>query len=330
MEKDKRNDDLLQLFEESQGQFVSGERISRKLGISRTAVWKRIKKLEADGYVFESIPRLGYRLIGKPERLNLHRLRRMLAGTMFGERIQLHEEVASTQDVALEALLSGSPEGTLVLAETQTKGRGRFGRAWHSPPGKGIYMSFLLQPGVPLFQASQMTLLLSVALCRAVRKTAKANATIKWPNDILVDGKKVSGILVETIAEADRVKAMIAGIGIDVNFSAEDFPPELRESATSLYLAVGERTDREELIAEFFAQFTKLYQVYQEEGFAPIRNLWIALSSTLHAPVTVTTPQRVISGIAEGISEDGALYVRDDQGSVHTLYSGDLTISPRL
>lgn len=318
------NDKLLQIFKEASGSYVSGEQISKELGISRTAVWKRIRKLEEEGYVFHSMPRLGYQLLRAPERIQLEALRARLSGTPFGNDIQWFDTVHSTQDVAHQALLAGGEEGTIILAETQTAGRGRLGRAFYSPPGKSIYMSVLLKPDVPLQRAPQMTLLLSVALCRAIRKETGANATIKWPNDILIEGRKVVGILVETILEANTVKAMVAGIGINTNMRERDFPEELREKATSLMEAAGKPVSREALIGEFFEQFGSLYELYKSEGFAPIKVLWEALTSTLHNAVEVTSGTHVVRGVAEAITEEGALLVRDAEGKLHTMYSGEL------
>jgi len=324
------NDKLLALLQEADGRYVSGERLSKEMGMSRTAVWKRIRRLEEAGYEFESAPRLGYRLVRGPERLQLDELLRQLEGTRFARSVKLLGTVESTQDVAHEALLAGAGEGTLVVAEQQLSGRGRLARAWHSPPGKGIYMSVLLQPDVPLARAPQMTLLLSVALCRAIRRESGANATIKWPNDILIDGKKISGILVETIAEADTVKAMIAGIGVSVNLRTDDFPEELRDKATSLLASTGAPFSRERLIGAFFRQFEELYDMYRADGFAPIKSLWEALTSTLHGEVRVATASGEVRGTAEGITEEGALLVRDDAGVVRTMYSGDLTAAPSV
>jgi len=319
------NDTLLACFQAAPGEYVSGEKLSRELGISRTAVWKRIRRLEESGYRFESVPRLGYKLIGYPDRLRPEELLPRLAGTRFGASVKLYDSLESTQNAAYEALVHGAGEGALIVADAQTSGRGRLGRHWFSPPGKGIYMSFLLQPNVPLARAPQMTLLLSVAMCRAIRRSIGADATIKWPNDILIGGRKVCGILVETILEADAVKAMIAGIGVSANVGRDEFPEALRPIATSLMEAAGARVSREAVIGEFFEQFEALYELYRSDGFEPVKTLWEALSSTLHGRVRVNTPQGVAEGVAEGITTEGALLVRDDAGVVHTMYSGDLS-----
>jgi BirA family biotin operon repressor/biotin-[acetyl-CoA-carboxylase] ligase len=322
------NEQLLQWFNEHEGQFVSGQQLSQHLGISRTAVWKRIKKLEKQGYQFESAPKLGYRLIRKLLPLQVDWLKLQLQGNPFAREIHWLDRVDSTQTRAHQAYIAGATEGTVILAEQQHAGRGRFGREWHSPAGTGIYMSLILCPRIPLAQATHMTLLISVSLCRAIRKLTGANVTIKWPNDLLIKGYKISGILVDTIAEADQVKTMIAGIGISVNMDLEDFPEPLRAKATSLKIATGHNLSREQLIISFFKQFEELYAIYLTKGFAPIRHLWEALTSTLQSHVVVTTPQGQVAGLAEGITENGALRVRDQQGQVHTLYSGDLAWSP--
>ncbi len=321
---------MLELFAAAEGGFVSGEALSKQLGISRTAVWKRIRRLEEEGYRFESIPRVGYRLTAEPNKLKYAKLLDMLRTKVFGASVTVMDVAESTQNVAHEAYLNGAREGAVFIAEQQTAGRGRLGRSWHSPAGKGIWMSFIMQPEVPLAQAPHMTLLISVALCRAIRRTAEVDAAIKWPNDILIEGRKACGILVESIAEADIVKAMIAGVGISVNMDPGDYPEELLAKTTSLKIERGgAELERERLIAAFFEQLEALYGIYKTEGFAPIRSLWEALTCTLHTSVSVQTPKGTVRGIAEAITEDGALLVKDENGVIHTLYSGDLASAAR-
>lgn len=320
-------DKMLSLLEEADG-FVSGELLSRELGISRTAVWKRIRKLQDEGYVFESAPRLGYRLLRGPQRLSPERLLPRLAGMSFAADVRFLETTPSTQTEAYKEMIAGAGEGLLIIAEAQTSGRGRLGRSWFSPPGAGVYMSFLLQPDIPPARAPQLTLLLSVALCRAIRQETGLAAEIKWPNDILIRGRKVSGILVETILEADRVKMMIAGIGMNVNTMRGEFPPELSDSVTSLMEERGAPVVREELIAAFFTHFTQLYELYRREGFAPIKTLWEALTVTLGRHVRIDTPQGLAEGVAEAVTDEGALLVRDGSGRLCPVYSGDLTLAP--
>ncbi|MBM7564524.1 biotin--[acetyl-CoA-carboxylase] ligase [Paenibacillus sacheonensis] len=321
------NHRILELLEQQGGEdYISGELLSQELQISRTAIWKQIKKLEAAGYRIEASRRLGYRLVGRPSKLTAQELGLKLQEknvTMISG-IRLFDEVDSTQNIAQRLAEDGAPDGTLVIAEQQTNGRGRMGRKWVSPSGKGIWMSFVLRPGMSIQFAPQLTLLTAVALCRALRAIAPPlDIGIKWPNDLLIAGKKISGILLESTAEEERLRYVIAGVGISLNLTAEDYPPELLDIATSLRIELGKPLDRSEVIAGFFSQYQQLYAIYQREGFAPIQTLWEALSVTLHKPT------RLIIGGAEtiampiGLNEQGALLVRKDDGTVVPLFSAE-------
>ncbi|WP_276351553.1 biotin--[acetyl-CoA-carboxylase] ligase [Cohnella caldifontis] len=314
---------LLALLEEASGAYVSGEDISRKLNVSRTAVWKQIRKLEAEGYVIDAVPRLGYRLSGRPSRLSLHDLLPKLTTRSFGRNLKLYEEVGSTQDELRKLAAEGAPEGTLVIAESQTQGRGRMGRSWLSPPGKGVWMSLLLRPQVPLVFTPQLTLLAAVALSRAIVRVVPLDIGIKWPNDLLVNGRKISGILLESAAEDERLKYVAVGIGISANLDEEDYPEELRTKAVSLKTASGRPVDRASLIAAAMEEFENLYALYQQEGFAPIRMLWEAHSVTLHRPAALLTPQGVVEGVPEALDDSGGLKVRLKDGSLRTVYSAE-------
>jgi BirA family biotin operon repressor/biotin-[acetyl-CoA-carboxylase] ligase len=315
---------LLSLLEAESGEYVSGEEISRKLNVSRTAVWKQIHKLEAEGYVIDAVPRLGYRLKGRPSRLSLPELLPMLDTRVFGRNLKLMEEVTSTQDELRKLAEEGAPEGTLVIAELQTKGRGRMGRSWLSPAGKGVWMSLLLRPQVPLQHTPQLTLLAAVALSRAISKVVPLDIGIKWPNDLLVQGRKISGILLESAAEDERLRYVAVGMGISANLDEEDYPEELREKAVSLKMASGQPVNRAELIAVVLDEFERLYVLYQERGFAPIRSLWEAHTVTLNKPAILNTPQGRVEGVPEGLDDSGGLLVRIADGSVRTVYSAEL------
>ena len=312
---------LLSLLEAEPGAYVSGARISRQLNVSRTAVWKHIRKLEADGYTIEAVPRLGYRLVGRPEKLSLAELLPRLETQQFGRHVKLLDEVDSTQNVVRKLAEEGAPEGTLVIAERQTQGRGRLGRSWLSPPGKGVWMSLLLRPQVPLPLTPQLTLLAAVALSRAVAQVVPLAIGIKWPNDLLVDGKKISGILLESAAEDERLKFVVAGLGISVNLDAEDYPEELLQKAASLKMLSGQAVDRVRLIAAVMMEFERLYTLYRLEGFAPIRTLWEAHSVTLHRPAVLHTPEGRLEGVPESLDDMGGLRVRLEGGTIRTVYS---------
>jgi BirA family transcriptional regulator, biotin operon repressor / biotin---[acetyl-CoA-carboxylase] ligase len=320
--------ELLQLFKEQPNQFISGEELSQLLGCSRTAVWKHINQLKKQGYEFEAVRRKGYRLIGQPDRLTPAELLPRLTTHTLGRNVTILGQVDSTQILAHERARQGAEEGCLILAEEQLSGRGRMGRAWHSPPGKGIWMSLVLRPRIPLHFTPQLTLLVSVAVCRAIRQITGVKAEIKWPNDILIEGKKVCGILLESSAEDERLLYVVAGIGISVNLSEEDYPPELREKATSLFIESGHRIRREELIASALAELEQLYELYHEEGFGTIRSLWEALSMSLRRTVTITTTAGVTEGYAEALDETGALIVRLPDGSLQKVFSGDIDVRP--
>lgn len=312
---------MLTLLQAEPGAYVSGAEISRKLNVSRTAVWKQVRKLEAEGYLIEAVPRLGYRLVGRPEKLSLPELLSKLETREFGRHLKLLDEVDSTQNVARKMAEEGAPQGTLVIAERQTQGRGRLGRSWLSPAGKGIWMSLLLRPQLPLPLTPQLTLLAAVALSRAIARLVPLDIGIKWPNDLLVDGKKISGILLESAAEDERLKFVIVGLGISANLDAEDYPETLLDKAASLKMLSGRSVDRPALIAAVMLEFERLFDLYRQEGFAPVRSLWEAHSVTLHRSVVLHAQDGPIEGVPESLDDLGGLRVRLADGSIRTVYS---------
>ncbi|RCW51075.1 biotin--[acetyl-CoA-carboxylase] ligase [Paenibacillus prosopidis] len=318
------NTSLLQLFELQPGQYVSGESISQELGVSRTAIWKQIKKLEAAGYRFEASRRLGYRLISIPDNLSAAELASRMKSNVFGKEVQLFDSVESTQNIARAAAEEGAPEGTLVIAEQQLNGRGRMGRGWVSPRGKGVWMSMVLRPSLPIYFAPQLTLLTAVALCRSLKRITALPIGIKWPNDLLIEGKKISGILLESAAEDERLTFVIAGIGISVNLEEDDYPVELLEKATSLRIAGGKKLERIDVITDFLQEWEQLYFLYQEQGFSPIVTLWEALSVSLGKPARLITPQGDIVGVPIGLDETGAIRIQLEDGSVKPVFSAEM------
>lgn len=231
----------------------------------------------------------------------------------------------STQGDVLKLAEQGQAEGAVVIAEEQTGGRGRFGRQWFSPPGKGIWMSVLLRPDLPLQHTPQLTLLTGVAVCRAVRACSGADAGIKWPNDVLIDGRKVCGILLESTVEDHEVRYCIAGIGVDVNFDPEDYPEDLTTIATSLKMETGQSVDRTKLTAAILTELEQLYFLYQKEGFGVISALWEALSVSMNREITVTNPHGVIEGKAIGLDPSGALIVEKHDGEHTLIISGEIS-----
>lgn len=315
---------LICMFKERRGDYISGEQISRQLGISRTAVWKHIGKLRASGYEFEAVSRKGYRLINDPADLTAAAIMAASKANVFGRRLKVLKITESTQEEVRRLAEQEAPEGTMVLAEEQTLGRGRMGRRWYSPPGKGLWMSLLLRPELPVSSAPQLTLLAAVAVCRAIRSAAQVDAAIKWPNDILIGGKKVCGIILESAGEDGRIRFAVAGIGIDVNLAEEELPGELADIMTSLRIESGSFVDRAALAGAILTELEQLYAIYLRDGFASIATLWEALSLTLNRTISVHTPSGVLKGTAEALDYTGALVVRTLDGQTSRIFSGDI------
>lgn len=318
------SDLLLAWFKEHPGEFISGEEISRRLDISRTAVWKQINRLRSKGYEFEAVPKLGYRLVQMPTQLDELSLLAKLKTSKLGHQLRIIARTESTQNDAAVWALEGAEDGAVIIAEEQTGGRGRQGKSFHSPAGKGIWMSLILRPQIPLQFTPQLTLLSAVALCRAMKRMSEVDLGIKWPNDILYEDKKVCGILTESSAEDERLFHVIAGVGISVNLEEHDYPEELRSKVTSLKIASGKEIDRASLVAECLFELEQLYKLYVEQGFAPIRTLWEAQSVTIGRSLSVTTPNGIVSGVAQGLDDSGALIVLGEDGCYRKIFSGDV------
>ncbi|WP_054957613.1 biotin--[acetyl-CoA-carboxylase] ligase [Paenibacillus dakarensis] len=318
---------LLDIFLEHKGEFLSGEEISQRLSISRTAVWKQINKLRNAGYEFEAMPRLGYRLTEKPDPLDEDFLAACTKGRLFGQRIEVLPSTVSTQEDARKLAEAGAPEGTVVLAEEQTGGRGRMGKKFYSPFGKGIWMSLVLRPTQPLHLTQQLTLLTGVAVRRAILKATGVDTGIKWPNDLLIDGKKVCGILLESATEDDTVRYCIAGIGISVNLREDDYPDDLKQVASSLRMASGSNLNRNELICSILDELETLYDLYNDQGFEPIASLWESASVTLDREVSVHSSMGVLTGVAAGLHPSGALLVKNNTGELIPVFSGDIRLA---
>ncbi|WP_438351234.1 biotin--[acetyl-CoA-carboxylase] ligase [Paenibacillus sp. FA6] len=320
------DESLLSILLQNPDEFMSGEEMSRRLSISRTAVWKQINKLRGLGYEFEAVPNKGYRILVKPDSLDQLTLKNALKTKIMGADIEIVKTTVSTQEEARKRAEQGAAEGTLIIAEEQTGGKGRLGRKWFSPQGKGIYMSLILRPQQSLKFTSQLTLLTGVAVCRAIRRTTGLNAGLKWPNDILFNKRKICGILLESVVEDEFVRYCIAGIGISVNVDAYDYPEELRDIATSLKIESGSTVDRTVLIAAVMEEFETLYTLYQQEGFQPISLLWEALSISNQQEVIVNTHQGLREGIAIGLDPSGALLVDMGMGEIMPIISGDVKL----
>lgn len=322
----QRRKELLDAFTKAGDSFLSGQAIAELIGCSRTAVWKHIEELRKEGFELEGVRRKGYRITKTPENITPDEIRLGLATKVIGQNIYYEESVKSTQAIASRLAQEGIPEGSVVIAEEQLSGRGRMDRKWHSPKYTGVWMSLILRPNIVVTKAPQLTLLAAVAVVQAIEEVTGLSPEIKWPNDILIDGKKVTGILTELQAEADVIHSIIVGIGVNVNQAREDFPAELQETATSLSIQTGKAISRAELIRQIFVKFEKMYDLYLVEGFYPIKLLWESYANSIGKQLRARTLTNTIDGVALGISDDGVLELQDENGVVHRIYSADIEL----
>ncbi|MEG0472618.1 MAG: biotin--[acetyl-CoA-carboxylase] ligase, partial [Solibacillus sp.] len=275
-------DEILQRFLQGNGEPISGQQLADDFKVSRTAIWKHMQTLQQEGYQFETIKKRGYQLLNVPDKVDVGQLKQLLRTERYGQTIHYFDKVDSTQLVAHELVRAGAKDGTIVIAEHQTTGRGRMLREWESTKGKGIWMTIIIRPTIPPHQAPQFTLVAAVAIVNAM-KAMFNNFTpeIKWPNDILINGKKSTGILTEMISEADQVQALLIGIGINVNQQMSDFPEELQSIATSVSIGEGEQVDRVQLVANVLGFLENYSDHYMKHGFQFIKELWEQSSGTL-------------------------------------------------
>ncbi len=306
---------------------VSGAQLAEQLKISRAAVWARIEELRRLDYNIEAGPHFGYRLVSSPDALHADDLLARLGKTkIIGRDIQVFEQTTSTNDVIEKLARDGVKEGVVIFAETQTKGRGRLGRKWISPERKGLWFSVLLRPDLRPQEATQLTVASATALRRAIQSGTGLKPEIKWPNDILIGGKKVAGILTELSAEVDRVRHIILGIGVDVNLDAGELPVELRKTATSLKIETGEMISRAQLAVEILRELDFDYARICGGEFPAVADEWESGCVTIGKNVTVHIGDRKIRGRAESLDDDGALLLRTEHGHLERIIGGDVTL----
>jgi BirA family biotin operon repressor/biotin-[acetyl-CoA-carboxylase] ligase len=304
---------------------VSGESLALAAGVSRAAVWKRINRLKALGYKIAGEPRKGYRLLAVPDKLLPEEILNGLATRRLRGPIHHFETIPSTSDLAKELGGRGAPEGTLVVAEGQSAGRGRLGRHWESPPGVGLYVSLVLRPSLPPMELPQITLTAAVAGVRALQRSARVTPRIKWPNDLLLDGKKVGGILTEMETESDQIRYLVLGWGLNVNNST--LPPEL--AATSLLLATGKKFSRVAILQAWLMELETLYERFLARDVAGILSAWREHAITLGQVVTVRQGNRKIHGTALDVDGEGALLLETRSGELVRVTSGEIAPDPR-
>lgn len=318
-----KEDKVLDFLRSSRHDFISGEEISRKLGVSRAAVWKDIQNLRALGYEIEAEPHRGYHLTCVPDKMFADEISWELPAKVIGRNVFSYEELDSTNDAAFKLGKDGIKEGACVFTEYQKKGRGRLGRGWESPKGKNLLLSILLRPVLAPSDVPKITLAAAVSVARAARSLTGADLGIKWPNDLLFKGKKVGGILTEMDAEADRVHFVVIGIGVNVNGSKKELPPE----ATSLKEIACRTISRLEFARKLLVELDKDYQkVFERGSFDELAREWEDLSVTSGRRVTADVLGRKVHGQAVGIDKDGALWIRKDNGLQERILAGDVAL----
>ncbi len=316
---------LLAFLKESKGNWISGESISSKLSVSRAAIWKHIQKLRVDGYVIESSPKKGYVLKKASDLLLSNEIREGLTTEIFGRGdIVYFNETDSTNTRAKELADQGAPEGTVIVSEKQTGGRGRKGRNWFSPSREGIYVSLILRPGISPDEAPKTTLLTAVAVAEALISLTLLKVSIKWPNDILINGKKIAGILTEIRAEIDAIDYIIVGLGLNVN--TPDFPDDIKEKATSILIETGKHFPRVRVIREYLKQYERYYKILGRIGFETILTRWKELSNIIGRQITVEATGTKHTGQVQDIDRGGVLILKDNAGKYHRIFSGDVIL----
>ncbi|MBN1958168.1 MAG: biotin--[acetyl-CoA-carboxylase] ligase [Desulfuromonadales bacterium] len=319
-------DRILNLFRSHEGAFVSGQEISTQLGISRAAVWKQVKGLQQLGFTIEAKHAQGYRLLGNPAYLMAADIERGLKTRIIGRQVVSLEETDST-NIQIKALAEqGALEGAVLVADRQSAGRGRLGRRWESPSGVNLYCSILLKPHIPVQQAPQLTFLSAAAVAETMTRVCQLSACVKWPNDILVNGAKIAGLLNEMNAETEQIHFVILGIGINLNMTAEQLPTPLNYPATSVFLETGQQVDRALFLRTLLEILDHYYTEFLAEGFLPIRRRWERLCAVMNSRVTVDQESTRLSGTVVGLDVDGALRLQCEDGRVERILAGDVRL----
>ncbi|MBI5599908.1 MAG: biotin--[acetyl-CoA-carboxylase] ligase [Deltaproteobacteria bacterium] len=320
--------EIIGFLRAKEGAYASGQTISRALGISRTAVWKHIVSLRKAGYPIEGSSRKGYMLLkpGSPPfnaPFNAIELSSAVSTETIGRDIHFFPSLDSTNAKALALARDGAPEGTVVVADSQERGRGRLGRKWISPAGTNLYTSVILRPAIPPHMAQTLTLLSAVAVAETIALFSPVTPAVKWPNDILVDSRKVAGILTEMSSETDRINFVVIGIGVNVNWDMKNAPDEIRRTATSLKEKKGADVPRVEFVAALYSSLEKWYKIFNKEGRLPIVKAWRGWFNGEGKPVKVKGSPDT-KGLCLGIDDFGALLVRLSSGNIARVVAGDV------
>ena len=316
--------EILRLLKE-RDTYISGQQLCNYFKVSRTSVWKVMEQLKKEGYQIEAVRNRGYHLLSSPDVISEAEISSMLKTQWAGKRIVYFDETDSTNNQAKVFGEKGDVHGTLFVADKQTAGKGRRGRGWDSPPGESIYMTLLLRPEISPERAPMLTLVMGLIVAEAIREAAGIETKIKWPNDIVVDKKKVCGILTEMTTEMMYVNYVVIGVGINVN--QQGFPDEIAKMATSLYKKTGKVYRRSELIAAVLERFEKNYDTFLRTGdLSGIQEAYDAALVNCGQEVKVLEPGHEYEAVAEGINENGELMVRLPDGRKKQVFAGEVSV----
>ncbi|MCI8834854.1 MAG: biotin--[acetyl-CoA-carboxylase] ligase [Ruminococcus sp.] len=318
--------EILKLLRESED-YISGQKLCDKLGVSRTAVWKVIQKLQEEGYQVEAVRNRGYHIAKSPDVVSREELESLLLKKTkwAGQKICYFAETDSTNIQAKRLGEEGAPHGTLVVADKQNAGRGRRGKGWESPSGHSVYMTLLLRPEIPPVKAPMLTLVMAYSVAEGLRFAAGVDARIKWPNDIVLHGKKLVGILTEMSTEIDFINHVVIGVGINVNM--DSFPEEIADTATSLKIETGQVQKRGPLIVEILRRFEKNYETYlKTEDLSGLREAYNHLLVNCEREVQILGARDSYRAVALGINDGGELLVKKEDGSVEAVYAGEVSV----
>jgi BirA family transcriptional regulator, biotin operon repressor / biotin---[acetyl-CoA-carboxylase] ligase len=324
------DEEILQLLRDHSSKYLSGEKISHRLKVSRTAVWKRIGRLRALGYEIEASTRSGYRLVGTPDLLTPSEIKPILKTKWLGKTIHHFGALDSTNAQAYQLALDGAEEGEVVISESQEKGKGRLGRQWFSPPFLNLYLSVILRPKIPPHQASLITLMAAVATADAIRQFSGLLPLIKWPNDILLRDRKIAGLLNEIHSEIDRIHFVILGIGVNLNTDESMFSREIRAAATSLMIEMGQTISRKVFLQVLLQELERWYSIFINEGSAVILRAWRSRAHLKGRRVNVTSFGETLAGVAIDVDSDGALILETENGKRKRVVAGDVQYSKKI
>lgn len=316
--------ELLKILREA-GDYISGQQLCEHFGVSRTAVWKAVRQLKEDGYVIEAVQNKGYCIRESPDAVTMEELKSRLRTAWMGQSVVYLESVDSTNTHAKRLAEEGAPAGTLVITDEQTFGKGRRGRSWASSRGDNIMMTVILRPQIRPEHASRLTLLMALAVAKGIRKVTGLAAGIKWPNDVVVRGKKVCGILTELSMEMEDINYVVIGAGINVN--QQHFPEEIRETAGALCLELGSRIPRAGLAAAVLEELEAVYEQFlRTEDLSALCEEYNALCVNRGREIRVLDPGKEYTGTTDGINASGELVVRKADGTVTAVYAGEVSV----